>query len=149
MSALVSLALLRVAFPAAAVGAAVWAEARGLGLFRQLGTPLWLAGPIGFVLLDFAVWLEHVASHKWPALFGACIACTMPTPASTSPPAFAFIRRGGRLGAWWRFETAKASVTVDIDAGWAHGRPAVWLATPPQHGEAAPINIEASARHSG
>ncbi|MET0597928.1 MAG: sterol desaturase family protein [Mesorhizobium sp.] len=66
---LVSSALLRVAFPAAAVGAAVWAEARGLGLFRQLGTPLWLAGPIGFVLLDFAVWLEHVASHKWPLLW--------------------------------------------------------------------------------
>jgi sterol desaturase/sphingolipid hydroxylase (fatty acid hydroxylase superfamily) len=31
--------------------------------------PLWLAGLIAFVVLDFAVWLEHVVSHKWPWLW--------------------------------------------------------------------------------
>jgi sterol desaturase/sphingolipid hydroxylase (fatty acid hydroxylase superfamily) len=33
------------------------------------GMPLWLAGLIAFVVLDFAVWLEHVISHKWPWLW--------------------------------------------------------------------------------
>lgn len=58
--------ILRVVFPAAAVGAALWAEQENLGLFRAVGLDPILAGIVGFVLLDFAVWLEHVASHKIP-----------------------------------------------------------------------------------
>ncbi len=66
---LISSAVLRIIFPAAAVGAAVWAEARGWGLLRILGIDPWIAGIAAFVLLDFAVWLEHVASHKVPLLW--------------------------------------------------------------------------------
>lgn len=65
----VSSILLRILFPAAAVGAAVWAETNGWGLFRSVGLAPFLAGVISFVLLDFAVWLEHVASHKIPVLW--------------------------------------------------------------------------------
>lgn len=61
--------LLRLVFPAAAVGAAVWAEAHGWGLFRSLGIDPVAAGIAAFVLLDLAVWLEHVASHKIPLLW--------------------------------------------------------------------------------
>jgi sterol desaturase/sphingolipid hydroxylase (fatty acid hydroxylase superfamily) len=57
---------LRVIFPLAAVGAAVWASQKGYGFLPWLGMPEWLTGVIAFVLLDFAVWLEHVASHKVP-----------------------------------------------------------------------------------
>ena len=64
-----SSALLRLVFPAAAVGAAAFAEARGLGIFRALDVPPWLAGIVSFVVLDFAVWLEHVASHKLAPLW--------------------------------------------------------------------------------
>jgi sterol desaturase/sphingolipid hydroxylase (fatty acid hydroxylase superfamily) len=60
---------LRVIFPAAAVGAALWAETQGFGLFPLLGMPSWLAGILAIVVLDFAVWLEHVVSHKWPLLW--------------------------------------------------------------------------------
>src|SRR6185312_2096453 len=60
---------LRVIFPAAAVGAALWAEARGYGLFRLLGVGPWVAGVASFFILDFAVWAEHVASHKIPVLW--------------------------------------------------------------------------------
>lgn len=60
---------LRIIFPLAAVGSALWASTHGYGLFPLLGVPAWLAGVIGFVLLDFAVWLEHVASHKFPWLW--------------------------------------------------------------------------------
>ncbi|MFC5584728.1 sterol desaturase family protein [Nitratireductor kimnyeongensis] len=67
---LISSVMLRVVFPAAAVGAALWAEARGLGLFQGiLGVHPVLAGMVSFIVLDFAVWLEHVASHKIPVLW--------------------------------------------------------------------------------
>lgn len=64
-----STVLLRLVFPAAAVGMALWAEANGWGLFRQAGIPPVVAGILAFVILDFAVWLEHVASHKIPLLW--------------------------------------------------------------------------------
>jgi sterol desaturase/sphingolipid hydroxylase (fatty acid hydroxylase superfamily) len=68
MVVLSSLAL-RVIFPLAAVGTALWAADRGYGLFPLLSVPGWIAGIIAFVVLDFAVWLEHVASHKIPLLW--------------------------------------------------------------------------------
>ncbi len=66
---ILSSALLRVVFPAAAVGAALWAEANGYGLMRVLGLGGVAAGIIAFVILDFAIWLEHLASHKIPLLW--------------------------------------------------------------------------------
>jgi sterol desaturase/sphingolipid hydroxylase (fatty acid hydroxylase superfamily) len=66
---LISSILLRVIFPAAAVGAALWAEANGYGLFPALGLHPLIAAIVAFVILDFAVWLEHVVSHKWPLLW--------------------------------------------------------------------------------
>lgn len=61
--------LVRLLFPAAAVGAAVWAQMQGFGLFRFVGVDPVLAGLLGFVILDFAVWVEHWASHKVPILW--------------------------------------------------------------------------------
>lgn len=65
----ISSVALRVVFPLAAVGTALWAQENGYGLFTLLGTPAWIAGIIAFVILDFAVWLEHVASHKFHILW--------------------------------------------------------------------------------
>ena len=65
----VSSVVLRLVFPLAAVGTAVWAQAKGIGLFQMLAIPAWSAGIAAFVILDFAVWLEHVASHKVPLLW--------------------------------------------------------------------------------
>ena len=61
--------VLRIVFPMAAVGTAIWAEQRGYGLFRAFETPGLLAGVVAFIVLDFAVWLEHWASHKIPILW--------------------------------------------------------------------------------
>jgi sterol desaturase/sphingolipid hydroxylase (fatty acid hydroxylase superfamily) len=69
MMVLLSSVLVRILFPAAAVGAALWAEHQGYGLFRQAGIDPILAGIIGFVILDLAIWLEHLASHKIPILW--------------------------------------------------------------------------------
>lgn len=57
---------LRLIFPVAATGAALWAGARGYGLLPALSIPPLVAGVIAFVVLDFAIWLEHVAFHKVP-----------------------------------------------------------------------------------
>jgi sterol desaturase/sphingolipid hydroxylase (fatty acid hydroxylase superfamily) len=65
----VDTALLRLVFPVLATGAAIWAGAQGVGLFNWLGPPLWLALPLAVLMLDFAIWGQHVAMHKVPALW--------------------------------------------------------------------------------
>lgn len=61
--------VLRVLFPAAAVGVALWAGANGFGLAHWLAIDPLMAGFAAFFLLDLAVWAEHVASHKWAWLW--------------------------------------------------------------------------------
>ena len=56
----------RLIFPAAAVGVALWAASNGYGLFNAVEAPWWVAGLVSIVLLDFAVWFSHLLSHKVP-----------------------------------------------------------------------------------
>lgn len=58
--------LVRLLFKAAAVGGALWAAELGFGLFNVIEAPYWLAFAVSFLVLDFAVWLSHLASHKIP-----------------------------------------------------------------------------------
>lgn len=60
---------LRLVFPAAAVGTALWAQQAGYGLFNTVSAPWLLAAAFSFAILDFAVWLEHLASHKVPVFW--------------------------------------------------------------------------------
>ncbi len=50
--------------PLAAVATAIWAENRGIGLFNWLALPAWIEIVAAIVLFDFAIWMQHVASHK-------------------------------------------------------------------------------------
>jgi sterol desaturase/sphingolipid hydroxylase (fatty acid hydroxylase superfamily) len=59
----------RLIFPLAAVGVALWADANGIGLFNVLGVPGWLAGIVCFLALDLAIWAQHLAVHKVPVLW--------------------------------------------------------------------------------
>ena len=59
----------RLVFPLAAVGFAMWAESRGIGLFHMLGVPGIVGGLVSFVVLDLAIWAQHVAVHKVPLLW--------------------------------------------------------------------------------
>jgi sterol desaturase/sphingolipid hydroxylase (fatty acid hydroxylase superfamily) len=61
--------LVRLVFPTAAVGLAVAAEVQGWGLFRMAEAPLWLAVIGSVVLLDLAIYLQHVLFHAVPALW--------------------------------------------------------------------------------
>ncbi|MDW5315257.1 sterol desaturase family protein [Rhizobium sp. PL01] len=58
--------MLRMIFPAAATGVALYADAHGYGLLPMLGLPPFVSGILAFVILDFAIWLEHVIFHKVP-----------------------------------------------------------------------------------
>lgn len=61
--------LLRVLFPAATVGMAAFAIERGWGLLHTADLPGWLAFAIALVVLDFAIWLQHVMMHAVPLLW--------------------------------------------------------------------------------
>ncbi len=61
--------LLRLLFPAAAVGMATFAARQGWGLFNYLDTPYLLAVVVSVVAMDFVIWLQHVMVHAVPALW--------------------------------------------------------------------------------
>ena len=61
--------VLRLVFPTAAVGAALAAEARGVGLLPWLGLPAPVAILVAVLLLDLAIYLQHVLFHAVPALW--------------------------------------------------------------------------------
>lgn len=65
----VNTVVLRLVFPAAAVGFAAWAETQGWGLFNAVGAPFWLAFALSLAALDFAIYIQHVMFHAVPALW--------------------------------------------------------------------------------
>ncbi|HZP10231.1 sterol desaturase family protein [Methyloceanibacter sp.] len=54
------------AVPLAAIAAAAYAEAHRIGLLNQLGWPYWLKIVVALLVLDLAIWAQHLASHKIP-----------------------------------------------------------------------------------
>ncbi len=61
--------LLRLLFPAAAVGMAAFAAEHGWGLLNHFQVSAWLAIPIAVIALDFVIWLQHVMVHAIPVLW--------------------------------------------------------------------------------
>jgi sterol desaturase/sphingolipid hydroxylase (fatty acid hydroxylase superfamily) len=61
--------LVRLVFPTAAIGVALVAEDRGWGLFHAFDAPWWLAVPLSVILLDLAIYLQHVLFHAVPILW--------------------------------------------------------------------------------
>jgi sterol desaturase/sphingolipid hydroxylase (fatty acid hydroxylase superfamily) len=62
-------AVLRLVFPAAALGMARYAEAQGFGLFNVVEAPFWAAVAGSVLALDFFIWLQHVMVHAIPLLW--------------------------------------------------------------------------------
>jgi sterol desaturase/sphingolipid hydroxylase (fatty acid hydroxylase superfamily) len=61
--------LLRLLFPAAAVGMALSVNAQGWGLMNAMTWPVWTEVLLAVVVLDFAIWVQHVLFHAVPALW--------------------------------------------------------------------------------
>lgn len=55
--------------PLLAVGAAYDAQRLGWGLFNQVGWPAGLEILLTVLVLDFAIWLQHLITHKIPILW--------------------------------------------------------------------------------
>jgi len=61
--------LVRLVSPTAAVGVAMLAEREGWGLLNAAQSSAWLAVPIAVLLLDFAIYFQHVLFHAAPILW--------------------------------------------------------------------------------
>ncbi len=57
----------RLALPIGLAGLAVWQS--GVGLFHHINLPGWAEFALVIIILDFAVWVQHVAMHHVPVLW--------------------------------------------------------------------------------
>ncbi len=62
-------AFVRILLPATAVSLALAGQRRGWGLFNNLPVPAWMAVVASVVLLDVAIYLQHVMFHAVPTLW--------------------------------------------------------------------------------
>ena len=65
----VDTAILRLTLPILAVGLAVMAQERGWGIFNNVDVPVWVAIIVSMLLLDLAIYLQHVMFHAVPGLW--------------------------------------------------------------------------------
>jgi sterol desaturase/sphingolipid hydroxylase (fatty acid hydroxylase superfamily) len=61
--------VLRLLFPAAAVGMAVFAQGQGWGVFNYYDLPLLLTAVVSVIVMDGIIYLQHVMVHAVPALW--------------------------------------------------------------------------------
>jgi len=65
----VDVLLIRILLPITAVGLALFAEAHGVGLFNIIALPMWVTVTASVIVLDLAIYLQHVLFHAVPALW--------------------------------------------------------------------------------
>lgn len=65
----VDTAILRLTFPILAVSLAAIAEERGWGFFNNFDAPVWVSIVVSMLLLDLAIYLQHVMFHAVPGLW--------------------------------------------------------------------------------
>jgi sterol desaturase/sphingolipid hydroxylase (fatty acid hydroxylase superfamily) len=64
-----TLRLLAIALPLLAVGAAMDAAAKNWGLFNRLDWPVVVEIGLAILILDLAIWAQHLVTHKVPVLW--------------------------------------------------------------------------------
>ena len=57
------------AVPVAAIAAALYAQKTGVGLLNSVDWPQWVKIAIALIVLDLAIWAQHLVSHKVPILW--------------------------------------------------------------------------------
>ncbi|HEY9201622.1 MAG TPA: sterol desaturase family protein [Gammaproteobacteria bacterium] len=58
--------ILRLLFPAAAVGLALFVREQGWGIFNYVEVSYWLAVVVSVIAMDFVIYLQHVMVHAVP-----------------------------------------------------------------------------------
>lgn len=64
-----ALRVLAIGLPLLAIGAAIDAQTLGVGALNMLALPAWIKIIAAIVLLDLAIWTQHLVSHKVPAFW--------------------------------------------------------------------------------
>lgn len=64
-------AVVRLLFPVLTVGAALWAESRGIGLFNATGWPAIVEIVVAMLALDVMIYFQHRVLHRVPVLWRA------------------------------------------------------------------------------
>ena len=64
-----STVVLRLMFPLAGAGMALFCAEHGWGLLNHFQVPTVLAVPLAVIAMDFIIWLQHVMVHAVPALW--------------------------------------------------------------------------------
>lgn len=65
----ITLHAMALGLPLLAVGAALDAKLNGMGLFNILDFPVWIEMTLTILILDFAIWAQHLITHKIPVLW--------------------------------------------------------------------------------
>jgi len=65
----ISLRALAIFLPLLAVGAALDAANKGWGFFNAVDWPVWLEVTLAILILDLAIWAQHLITHKVPVLW--------------------------------------------------------------------------------
>ena len=63
------LRLVAIALPLLAVGAALNANQNGIGLLNNVDWPIWMEWIVAILILDLAIWAQHLITHKVPFLW--------------------------------------------------------------------------------
>ena len=63
------LRILAFAIPLLAIGAAMDAKANSIGIFNLFDWPIFVEFILSILILDFAIWFQHVVTHKIPFLW--------------------------------------------------------------------------------
>ena len=61
--------IVRLVMPILPIGVALYADAQGWGLLNMIALPFWLSVLLAFLVLDFAIWLQHLLFHVIPVLW--------------------------------------------------------------------------------
>jgi sterol desaturase/sphingolipid hydroxylase (fatty acid hydroxylase superfamily) len=64
-----TLRALSLALPILAIAASVDAGQQGIGLFNVLDWPVWVEFLLAVLVLDLAIWCQHLVTHKIPVLW--------------------------------------------------------------------------------
>jgi sterol desaturase/sphingolipid hydroxylase (fatty acid hydroxylase superfamily) len=67
--AALNMVILRLTIGGLAYLSAVAAAENSWGLLKQLAVPEWLSIVVTLLFLDFAIYCQHIVSHKWPLLW--------------------------------------------------------------------------------
>lgn len=61
--------LMRVAVPLSLISVSLWASGHSLGFMSLVELPHWLSVLLCVIALDFSIYWQHVATHRWPLLW--------------------------------------------------------------------------------